>query len=135
MPAVPTAPTRHTLPRRGSRSEPQLPPLNLPGGAVDFPTVHPAPARSSASAAGNRNWSDEADWEIPLFEERQRWEEQQEANQEPRTREPPPGFVGKIMVFLGYAGPNAQVQRALVSMVLGELWGLIQVRMVYLYLA
>lgn len=134
MPGVPTAPTRHTLPRRASRSGPQLPPLDLPRGGLDFPGVHPAPARrdaSSASPAGNRNWpEDVADWEIPLFEERQRWEEQQESDQEAaRNREPPPGLVGKIMALLGYAGPNAQVRRAFVSMMLSELWWFAQVRM------
>ena len=132
MPRVPTLPTRHALPRRASRSGPQLPPLDLPRGGLDFPGVHPAPARrdaSSASPAGNRNRPDDiADWEIPLFEERHRWEEQQDADQEPTTnREPPPGLVGKIMVSLGYAGPNAQVRRAFVSLVLGELWWLAQV--------
>ena len=134
MPGVPTAPTRHTLPRRASRSGPQLPPLDLPRGGLDFPGVHPAPARrdaSSASPASNRNWpEDVADWEIPLFEERQRWEEQQESDQEAaRNREPPPGLVGKFMALLGYAGPNAQVRRAFVSMMLSELWWFAQVRM------
>ncbi|PIL36212.1 hypothetical protein GSI_01873 [Ganoderma sinense ZZ0214-1] len=141
MPGVPTGvPARHTLPRRSSRSGPQLPPLDLPRGGLDFPGVHPAPARrdaSSASPAGNRNWPDDvADWEIPLFEERQRWEEQQEADREATTnREPPPGFVGKVMVFLGYAGPNAQVRRAFVSLVLGELWWLAQFVVVIALLA
>lgn len=132
MPGVPTRLTRHTLPRNSSRSGPQLAPLDLSGGRLDLPGVHPAPARrdgSSASATGNR-WPGAADWEIPLFEERQRWEEEQEANQEAHNnREPPPGLVGKIMVLLGYAGPNMQARRALVSMVLGELWWFTQVRM------
>ncbi|KAI1794162.1 hypothetical protein LXA43DRAFT_998029 [Ganoderma leucocontextum] len=137
MPGVPTPPTRHTFPRRGSGSGPLLPPLDLPGGGLDFPSVHPAPARrdgSSASAAGNGNRG-APNREIPLFEGQQRIEEPQEGNQEEHGREPPPGVIGKIMVLLGYAGPNAQVRRALVSLVLGELWWLIQFVVVIALLA
>lgn len=50
-----------------------------------------------------------------------------EANQ--RTARPPPrGWLGKVMIFFGQAGPNARVRSQLISLVWTLSSGLVQVR-------
>ncbi len=44
------------------------------------------------------------------------------------TRPPPRGWLGKVMVFLGQAGPNARARSQLISLVWTMVSGTVQVR-------
>ena len=131
---------RHDARRGSGNGSSETPPSASPGAsrraspnAESTPTLAPdSSTQLTYNDNGNGNGTFDADpiWEVPLFEDQQRGEAPQEGRRDERNREPPPGLVGKIMVLLGYAGPNAQGQRAFVSLVFAELWWLIQVRMI-----
>lgn len=53
----------------------------------------------------------------------------QRAHGRQRERRVPPGWRGKILLFLGQVGPDAEVRSKLVSFVWSLLFGLVQVRM------
>ena len=110
-----------------------LPPwFDAPDGITqldaDEPVRPPALYVLDARPGQRNNPPQRPEWNGPLFREPGRADPAPEAREGNRVRDPPPGLLGKVMVLLGYAGPDARVRSALVSLVCSQLWWLAQVR-------
>lgn len=138
----------------GSLSSPEVLQLRRPGQPVRYPTI-PTPTavppglnigRVPASPPNIERLDVPPPtrapiWDVPLFQDGRSAAANTnaggEGNQAGGGRPPdrPRGFVGKLLVLLGYAGQDAKARRALVSLVFTQLWWFSQVRLIFSYAA